>query len=192
METTYELEEMRQQLAILHNKLEQQTLINHDLMRLAMSDSYKGITRQRIISTIVTILVMPSLYIVFSKLSMSTAFIIYTELMLIAALIMGYMTFKELQTRDFLSEDIKTVSRKFHTHKKNETKRLFASVAMLVVFFVWYAFELSKSGNSEVNIAQIICVIIAIIVGGIASYKIQQNENRKMKKIEEQLLQLEE
>ncbi len=188
-----ELEEMRQQLAILHNKLEQQTLVNNDLIRRAISDKYKGLTRQRISSTIVAILSMPMLFLIFNKLGLSLAFIIYTELMLIIALIMEYLNHRELNARDFLVEDIRTVSRKFQTNKKNETKRLYISISMLMVFFVWYAFELPLPENMDSwsGLLGVISCAFATVAGIIAAYIIHKRNQKKLQQIENQLSQLE-
>ena len=57
-----ELQEMKEQLAILTQKLEKETIVNERLIRQSMKDKASTIRRKAIIESIVTLIMIPYLY----------------------------------------------------------------------------------------------------------------------------------
>ncbi|MBQ2414042.1 MAG: hypothetical protein II315_03865, partial [Rikenellaceae bacterium] len=68
---TTELEQMRDQIAILRRKLDKETIINERLLRRAMHDKVRGITRDNRAMIIVGTLSIPYTFFAFGYLGIS-------------------------------------------------------------------------------------------------------------------------
>ncbi len=193
MEANYKLEEMRQQLDILHRKIEKQTLISEDLLRHTMSDKFSGIQRHELLGLLTTIIMMPLMYHIFTTTTqMSTALIFYTELLLAFGLAMNIFNLKILRSKDFLTDSLKDVYRKIQIKKMRDRQQTIIVFPLIITFFVWFLIELNQKVElSQASGTQLTLSIMGAAIGLIIAVAITIIYNRSVKEIADRLKEFE-
>ena len=165
------LEEMRNQFAILKEQLDKQEIVSDRLIRETMKAKNKVI---RFVNKfgywaapIVLLLYLP-LYLSHQT---SLAFYIVFSLMTVIALVCSYYIHKPVDRLDFMTDDFATVARVLKKYKKQKMQSLYISVPVLLIWIGWACYELIwKHGYSEsyawtLTASALIGAFIGLIIG---------------------------
>ena len=135
-----ELETLRSQMDLLRKKLEQETIVNEKLMRETMKSKISTINRQGWISIGVAILMILWTPLYFNTLS--TAFIITTIVFMAVDAIATWIIHKQINERQLMSEDMRTVANKMKTVKKRYQWSTLIELPFVIAWCVWFTLEI--------------------------------------------------
>ena len=135
-----ELETLRSQMDLLRKKLEQETIVNEKLMRETMKSKISTINRQGWISIGVAIFMILWTPLYFSALS--TAFIITTIVFMTVDAIATWIIHKQINERQLMSEDMRTVANKMKTVKKRYQWSTLIELPFVIAWCVWFTLEI--------------------------------------------------
>lgn len=182
-----ELLQMREQLSVLKDKLEKETIVNDKLMRRAMKAKVSSINREKRIMQIIGTLAIPYFIFVFKMLiDVSWWFIGATDAFLLFALIYTYVEYKDVRANDLMSEDLLVVRNKILRTKRMNASWLRFGIPFLIIWIVWFIFETIHLPSSEAILIGGCIGIIFGLIFGIQSYrKTQRQLSEVIQQIEE-------
>ena len=165
METKHtEFEEMRKQLDILKNKLDNQTLINDKLIRQSMLNKMSFMKKY----TWVSLLMLPYTYYFYYKVRdmfyISWWFYGFTLIFLTFSVCLdAYIN--HVNKKDFLNGDLIAASLQMQRMKKLRKKSLLYALPLLTIWVSWFVIEL-YNGSSAANGGENTSMFYGILVGG--------------------------
>ena len=184
----FELEEMRQQMTTLKNKLNQQEIVNDRLVRSSMKKEVNSIMRRYNIVMVLAVLMVPYFYWVFVKLSsFSMAFWIGSSIfMLICAGATFYNT-RKISNPDLMSHSLVEARRRVASAKKFDADWLKFSIPALILWFGWFYYESYQIvGNLTFNWLGF-AGIVGGIIGAIAGFKYHFKTQRQYQDVIDQI-----
>ena len=134
-----ELETLRSQMDLLRKKLEQESIVNEKLMRETMRSRVSTINRQGWISIAAAICMVLWFPLCFNTLS--TAFIITTIVFTAVDAIATWIIHKQVDERQLMSEDMRTVANKMKTLKKRYQWSTVIELPLVLAWCVWFCYE---------------------------------------------------
>ena len=134
-----ELETLRSQMDLLRKKLEQESIVNEKLMRETMRSRVSTINRQGWISIAAAICMVLWFPLCFNTLS--KAFIITTIVFMLVDAILTYIMHKQVDERQLMSEDMRTVANKMKTLKKRYQWSTVIELPLVLAWCVWFCYE---------------------------------------------------
>lgn len=187
----FNIDEMRQQMAILQNKLDNQTIVNDRVLRRAVKRGASVINQRYLIIGIVALLMIPYGYWAFVMLAkMSTAFWIASCVMMLA--VVGFMIYnsREMRRSDFATDNLLDTKRKVAAAKKNDAMWPVFSVPLVLAWAGWGGKELSRT-FTEMEFF-IPCYIVVVVLGVVTGLCIHFRTQRQYRAIIEQIEDMEE
>ena len=141
MNENFDLENMRQQMTTLKNKLNQQEIVNDRLIRRSMRNEVNTITRRYNIIMILAVLMVPYTYWVFVKLSgFSMTFWIGSSIfMLICAGATFYNT-RKISDPDMMSHSLVEARKRVASAKKFDADWLKFGIPAVILWFAWFVY----------------------------------------------------
>ena len=184
------MEEMRQQLGILKNKLEQQQIVNDRIVRRAMKKNVLDIKRRYLIIAILGVLMIPYGYWVFvSLLGFSKAFWIGTSVFMLICVGNTIWNSKDLCDDKLLDNNMVEAYRKVGLAKKRDSQWLLIGIPMLVVWLGWLVWEALQKPDSELTTSflwgSVVGTVLGTIIGLKVHFKIQRNYREILEQIED-------
>ena len=134
-----ELETLRSQMDMLRKKLEQENIVNEKLMRETMKSRVSTINRQGWISIGVAVFMILWMPLYFYTLS--TPFIITTIVFMLVDAILTYIVHKQVNERQLMSEDMRTVANKMKMLKKSYQWSTVIELPLVLAWCVWFCYE---------------------------------------------------
>ena len=191
-----ELQEMREQLALLNRKLEKEHILNEKLMRKAMGKRIKKYQRDNWIAAfVILVIAVPCFGLITWKAGTSIYFFIVTIIYLLSAIVFNFYTWRPIRQEDFLSGNLCEVSKHLVTIKKLYIRWRTFGIPFVILWLLWFVYELSESYNGTdesvkglvrgILTGGIIGGIGGAIVGTIAYLKMKKDLNKTIKEIED-------
>ena len=182
------IEEMRQQMAILQNKLDNQTIVNDRFIRRAIAHGVSTINKRYLIISIIAVAMIPYGYWAFVKLNgLSIAYWLVSCVLMLA--VVGFIIYngREMRKTDFVSNNLLDTKRKVAAAKKRDALWPFYAVPLVLAWAAWGGWEIGqKIGNVEYFIPFfIICVTIGLVAGLVVHFKTQQHYRDIIEQIED-------
>ena len=177
-----QLEEMRQQMAVLKEKLEKQEIVNDQLMRNTIGTKLRKIKveqRRKIIFIILGLIYIPA--ILYYLLHTDLWFIILTVVFFAGAgLYDTYYTW-DINDEDLQNKRLLETRERIIVMKRMNARWLWFSIPFVIVWFILFVWQV-YSNDSELHAAGgTLPLIIGAVVGGVvgsligmAKYKKQQ------------------
>lgn len=160
METTDNtLKEMQQQMQLLKDKLDKQTIVNEQMMRKAYAGSIKDLRSKysvKIIAGIAAMLCCPSFYIV----GCSLTFVIFSELIMLIALGISIYTNTLIPKMD---DDLLTAAGNLTHFKKINAEWHKYGILVLVLWLGWLVVELFS--GEEITTCGVYAMTAGIVLG---------------------------
>lgn len=159
-----EFEEMRQQLGILKNKLENQTLINDKLIRQSMLHKMSFIKKYTWVSFLGLLFIYYIYYEAREIFNLSWWFYGFTVIfMTLSVCFDAYIN--RVNKKDFLNGDLIAASLQMQQMKKLRKKSLLCGISILTIWFPWLCVEL-YNGLGLANGTKNESLFYGMMVGG--------------------------
>lgn len=185
----FELDEMRQQMAILKNKLDDQTIVNDRLIRRAVKNSVSTINKRYIVISIIAFAMIPYGYWAFVKLNgLSISLWIAMSVMMLA--VVGFCIYngREMRRRDFTSGNLLDTKRKALAAKRRDNNWLWFGIPMATAWAVWVGWEMAQKLGADFKFFIpffIICSVGGIILGMTVHFRTQRHFRDIIEQIED-------
>lgn len=139
------LEEMRRQMAILQEKLDNETIVNERLLRESMKHNYSSINRY--LSVEATIL-MPIIIIAFPALALifhlSWGPVIAVILLCLADVIFDYKV-NHIKDEAFMGDNLIPTALRLQRAKRLNVLQMMVSLPLMILWFAWFIIDFFQS-----------------------------------------------
>ena len=186
-----ELQQMKEQLAILTQKLDKETIVNERLMRQAMKSKASWLRRKAIIESVVTLIIIPYfIWVMPGLFGLSIEFCAFTCFFLILALGYNYYIHTHFRPEKFAHGNLLEVRKdtlRLKTLYANWLK--FIGIPFIVVFLSWFVHDITKAIHGEELQGALYGMVVGVLIGsiiGIYRYrKTQRTADEILAQIEE-------
>lgn len=186
-----ELEEMREQVAILKKKLDKQTIISDTHIRNSMTSKRSDMTRTITATIIAGLFAVPYCTWIFWKFGFSLYFIIATDIMLAVCIGITIKQRYTLKNLDFTQGNLVDVAERLNKVKSHYHEWIKIALPMIILWVSWLAYEtLTKMEPSPIQIGFFSGAGIGIIIGGFIGICINKKIVRKSTEILKQIEEL--
>lgn len=181
---TNELEQMREQITLLRSKLDNEAIINERLLRRAMHDKVRGITRDNTVMIIAGTIAIPYTYIAFQHLGLSMPFSIATALLLAISVVATWWGQRGLHADELLDGDVVSVGRQVLKLKQMNDRWLWYSIPILLAWLGWLIWEAYQQvGGTPLFNGFVTGSIVGLIIGGVIGGKVRYRTQRRVREI---------
>lgn len=147
MENNNELEQMRQEIISLREKLDHQIIINEEHVRRTMQDKVKNIKLQTAILAAIGIAgTVFCHWAISSYIGLSLALSVTTDIFLIAAVVLSVWSTRKLHPRDMMNENLVKAGKEIAKMKKRGIVWKKIAFPFLAVWFTWVVIETVNAG----------------------------------------------
>jgi len=182
-----ELEEMRQQLQALKNKVERQGVLNEQLVRKSIRDNMKGIHRTIYLLLALVVLITPVWLMIKYQNNLSWPLLIFTLLIMYVGVFFDW--YINRMNVDNMGNDLKeTASRLLEMKKRRSLQEKIGCFVVVPVWMLWLGYEFySNNANHTEAIAMVAGMLIGGLIGGAIGLSIYFKWQRKNDGMIEQL-----
>lgn len=186
----YELDNMRQQMAILQEKLDKQTIVTDRLLRKAIGKSMGSINKRYLAIIALCFIMIPYSYWAFVMLSnMSMALWIVTSVLMLVSAAFTHYNGKSLRDNEMLDTNLLEAKKQVARSKKRDNTWLYISMPIMLLWCIWVAWEFGqKLGNTRIAI---ITIAVGAVIGALIGLKIHLRNQRNYREILSQIEDLE-
>ena len=188
-----ELLEMKEQMALLKQKLDKEKIINEQLMRRVMNMKASSLRTKAILESILALTVIPVFtWVMHSLFHFSIALCLFFGIVVTCEQIYSYYIHHHFRPKDFINNSVIEAQKEtlqLKTYYANWLK--YISIPFDITFLTWFIYEaiqLSQANNTSTIIFSISFVVIFIAVFILAMgqyYKIQRTADEIISQIEE-------
>ena len=189
MNENFELENMREQMATLKKKLEQQEIVNDRVIRRSMKKTVSNITRRYYMIMALGILMIPYGYWVFIKLcGLSMAFWIGTSIFMLVCVGATYYNSLNLSDSGMMSHSLIEARKKVARAKKFDSNWLLFGIPTLILWLAWLCYEaFQKENQADTDYFFWGGFIVGAILGTILGITIHCKTQRQYQEIIDQI-----
>lgn len=162
---TNELNEMREQMELLKQKIEHEKQLGEKQIRRAMRKEMAKINRQGWSFVILALAAVP--FFIWSRnvLPVSEPFCWFTCAFLFVAALYTHLIHSELSAEDLNGEHLLSVARKLTNLKRSYNRWLYFSIPVVMVWILWYVHELRVILRPEIFLPTMICCAVGGLIG---------------------------
>ena len=186
----YELDEMRQQMAILKDKLEKQTIVDDRVIRRAIKHSASTINKRYLVISIIALAMIPYGYWALVKLNgLSIPLWIASCVMML--MVVGFCYFNGRAMRDphLADGNLHDTMQRVAAAKRRDNNWLWLGIPMATAWAVWVGWEMAqKMGVENLKFFMpffIICLVAGILIGLAVHFKTQRHYRDILEQIED-------
>ena len=186
-----ELQEMKEQLAILTQKLEKEAIINERLIRQSMKNKASSIRRAAIIESIITLIMIPYfIWVMPNVIAISTGLCCFTCFFMVLALVCNYYIHSRFRPDKFVLGNLLEVRKDTLMIKRFYINWLkFIGLPFIIVFFSWFVHDIRIAYPGEdlngIYYGIGFGILLGTIIGTIQFKKIQNTADEILEQIEE-------
>lgn len=189
-DTMEELQQMREQIALLKNKLEKEAIVSDTMLRRILSDKARVLKTMGLGKTLACFLAVPLMVWCTWFLHLSPLFTVVTAVYLALAFVYTYITHRDINKLDLMNDDLIAVGEKVARLKHRYSSWVLYGIPFAVCWFVWFFYELSRAGLGE---EQMSAALTGMVVGGLVGVCMGIMRYRKIQRVaSDVLLQIEE
>lgn len=156
-----QMNEMRQQMATLKKKLEQQEIVNDRIIRQSMKRNVMNINNRNIVIFVLCLLVIPFTYFAFVLLNgFSLALWIGTSVFMLICCGFTLWNGRDMRSTHLWESDLLETRKKVALAMKHDSDWLFFGIPMLAIWLGWLFYEVYQKGGGSAEMA-------AIMIGGV-------------------------
>ncbi len=184
----FELDEMRQQMAILKNKLDDQTIVNDRLIRRAVKNSVSTINKRYLVISIIAFAMIPYGYWAFVKLNgLSIPLWIAMSVLMLA--VIGFCIYNghEMRKNDFVSNNLLDTKRKTLKAQKRDAMWPYFGIPVAIGWAAWVGWEMTQKLEGDFLKYFIPWFIICVTAGALIGLKVHFKTQRHFRDILEQI-----
>ena len=184
----FELENMREQLSTLKNKLNKQEIVNDHFIRHSMKRTAGNINRTYIWLIILSVVIVPYGYWVFVVLSnFSVAFWIATSIFMLVCGGATYYNKRNLTDSNLMTNNLIEVGRRMARAKKFDADWLFFGIPALILWLAWFFYEVYKQNHDLLMHPLFWAGCVGGIIGAIIGFSIHFKTQRQYQEIIDQI-----
>ena len=186
-----ELQQMKEQLAILTQKLDKETIVNERLMRQAMKSKASWLRRKAILESAITLIMIPYfIWVMPGLFGLSVEFCAFTCFFMVLALGYNYYIHTHFRPDKFAHGNLLEARQDTLMLKKFYANWLkFIGIPFIVVFFTWFIYDIAQVIHGEELKGALGGMAIGTVIGsivGIYRYrKTQRTADEILAQIEE-------
>lgn len=168
MEENANLEEMREQLSILKQKLNNEQIINERLLRESCRSKASTFRHSIILTVVSAVFVIIMVFVSFRPLlGFSWPFCIATIVMMIFCVFMTYWDHRNVG-EDSFNGDLLTAAQNVRDLRRRYQKWLYVAIPMIIVWYSWMVWEMWGICPDRITFyIMVISTFIGGVVGGI-------------------------
>lgn len=186
-----ELEQMREQIGILKDKLEKQNIVNEQHIRRSMKSKMSSINRTIAGTIIAGSFALPYCTWFFWSQDLSKLFIVATAIMLTVCLGLTILQQVRLKNLDFSDSNLVETAEELSKVKKHYSEWHWVALPMIIIWLGWLMYEMiGKMGNEPYVIGFCCGAAVGGVIGGIIGFRINRKVIRKTGEILEQIEEL--
>lgn len=187
---TAELQEMKEQIALLKSKLEKESIVSDTMLRHILNDKAKSLKTMGLGKTLACFLAVPLMLWCNWFLGMSMLFTVVTTVYLSFAFIYTYITHRDINRMDLMNEDLVAVGEKVAKLKHRYSSWVLYGIPFVLCWFAWFFYELNNAGLPSENMdaalnGMLIGGTIGLIMGFMRYRKVQRVANDVLQQIRE-------
>ena len=188
MNENFDLENMRQQMTTLKNKLNQQEIISDRLVRRSMKNEVNTIARRYYIIMTIGLFMIPYGYWCFVKLGgLSLFFWIVTSIFMLVCAGATYYTCRKINDPHLMNRNLVEARKKVASAKKFEANWLFFGIPAVVLWMSWFLYETYQIQGGDFNNGFFWGGCIGGIIGAICGIKMHFRTQRQYQDIIDQI-----
>lgn len=184
----FELNEMRQQMAILKNKLDNQTIVNDRLIRRAVKNSVSTINKRYLVISIIAFAMIPYGYwafVVLNELSIP----LWIAMSVIMLAVIGFCIYNghEMRKNDFVSNNLLDTKRKTLKAQKRDAMWPYFGIPVAIGWAAWAGWEMTQKLEGDFLKYFVPWFIICVTAGALIGLKVHFKTQRHYRDILEQI-----
>jgi hypothetical protein len=188
MNENFDLENMRQQMTTLKNKLNQQEIVNDRFVRRSMRNEVNTITRRYYIIMALGLFMIPYGYWCFVKLSgLSIFFWIVTSIFMLVCVGATFFTLRKINDPNLMNHNLVEARKKVASAKKFEANWLFFGIPAVVLWLGWFLYEVYQIHGGAIGNGIFWGGCIGGIIGAICGLSINFRTQRQYQDIIDQI-----
>ena len=188
MNENFDFENMRQQMTMLKNKLNQQEIVNDRLMRRSMKNEVNTIARRYYIIMAVGLLMVPYGYWCFVKLGgLSIFFWIVTSIFMLVCTGATFYTLRKINDPDMMNRNLVEARKRVASAKKFEANWLFFGIPAVILWFAWFMYESYQVHGDTIDNGFFWGGCIGGIIGAICGLSLNFKTQRQYQDIIDQI-----
>ena len=185
---TAELNEMKEQIALLRRKLEKETIVNEKLIRASMRDKLKAVKRRSYILCAVVIGACPLWASPIFDFH-SIWFMGVTIAFLFIAVAYEIYCNQLLSTQNYVNGNLIDEARKLNRYKQLSRQWHWFSIPFLFIWLSWFVYEATSVGDFHANNI-LIGGLIGGTIGGVIGWRIYRKGQNAVSEVIEQIEEL--
>ena len=184
----FELDEMRQQMAILKNKLDNQTIVNDRLIRRAVKNSVSTINKRYLVISIIAFAMIPYGYWAFVKLN-GLSISLWIAMSVIMLAVIGFCIYNghEMRKNDFVSDNLLDTKRKTLKAQKRDAMWPYFGIPVAIGWAACVGWEMTQKMEGDFLKYFIPWFIICVTAGALIGLKVHFKTQRHFRDILEQI-----
>lgn len=186
-----ELDDLRQQINYLKNKVNQQGRLNEDLVKKAIQSKMRGVHNIIIRLAILVVLLIPFYIMLKYQVGLSWPLIIFTIVFLIASVTSDY--FINRMDVSHMGDDLVETVGKLLKMKKNRVIGQRIGIGVAIIWLAWFGYEYFKLNSAygiDVAWGSITGIIASALVGGLIGLRIFNKMQRTNDEMIDQINEL--
>ena len=184
----FDLENMRQQMTTLKNKLNKQEIVNDRLIRRSMKNEVNTITRRYYIIMALGLFMIPYGYWCFVKLcGLSLFFWIVTSIFMLVCVGATYYTLRKINDPNLMNRNLVEARKKVASAKKFEANWLFFGIPAVVLWLSWFLYETYQLHGGGISNGLFWGGCIGGIIGAICGLSLNFKTQRQYQDIIDQI-----
>ena len=188
MNENFNLEEMRQQMTTLKNKLNQQEIVNDRLIRRSMRNEVSNINRRYNIIMAIGILMVPYGYWCLVKLvGLSIFFWIATSIFMLICAGATFYNSRKISDPELMSHSLVEARKKVASAKKFESNWLLFGIPAVILWMGWFFYETYQIQGGDFYNGFFLGGCVGGIIGAIIGIKIHLKTQRQYQDVIDQI-----
>ena len=184
----FELENMREQMTTLKNKLNKQTIVNDRFIRQSMNKTAGKISHKYHAILFLCIGMIPYGYWCFVKLGgLSIFFWIVTSIFMLVCTGATFYTLRKINDPDMMNRNLVEARKRVASAKKFEANWLFFGIPAVVLWFAWFMYESYQVHGDTIDNGFFWGGCIGGIIGAICGLSLNFKTQRQYQDIIDQI-----
>ena len=186
-----ELDDLRQQIKNLKDKVDQQGRLNEDLVKKAIQGKMRGVHSTIIKLAILAIAVIPLYIMMKYKVGLSWPLVIFTIIFLLSSVTSDY--FINRIDVSHMGDDLVETANKLVKMKKNRVIAQRIGIGVVLVWLVWFCYEYFKLNSvygEAVAWGSLIGIFVGAAIGGLIGLRIFNKMQRANDEMIDQINEL--
>lgn len=182
---TNELQEMKEQMALLKETLQKEQIVNDKLLREAMQGKVDRIHRKAWVVGACALYVCTFGIWSFHDMGLSWWFAGATVLMMIYSTVKTILIHRRLAANNVMTDDLRTVAHAAKRMKEDYIRALYGGMAMASVWFIWMALEILFGATiyAESSMIARVAILGLLFFGGVVGFFIGYGMHKRVLKL---------